>query len=130
MARFLPPQASLEHLKNEAKALHNAHRDRKPEVCPVLRPADKEMPKLLGYRAPAVDQGYGTAADLERTEERGRIGAARPEFVSDHAKRRQRREMGTLGSGNHYLEFQRVTRIHAEEIAARYGLALDDIVIS
>jgi len=37
MVRFLPPQADLDHLKNEAKALHRAHKNREPEVCPVLR---------------------------------------------------------------------------------------------
>jgi tRNA-splicing ligase RtcB len=96
-----------------------------------IRLTDTQMDDMLeGGARWAVEQGYGTTADLERAEERGRIGAARPDFVSDHAKRRQRREMGTLGSGNHYLEFQRVTRIYAEDIAARYGLAPDDIVIS
>jgi tRNA-splicing ligase RtcB len=96
-----------------------------------IRLTNSQMDDMLeGGARWAVAQGYGTMTDLERTEERGCIGDARPDFVSDHAKRRQRREMGTLGSGNHYLEFQRVTRVYAEEIAARYGLALDDIVIS
>jgi tRNA-splicing ligase RtcB len=96
-----------------------------------IRLTNTQMDEMLeGGARWAVAQGYGTTADLERTEERGCIGAARPEFVSDHAKHRQRCEMGTLGSGNHYLEFQRVTRIYAEDIAACYGLAPDDIVIS
>ena len=78
----------------------------------------------------AVDQGYGTGDDLERTEERGCIAGANPAHVSDHAKHRQRREMGTLGSGNHYLEMQRIATIYDDEIARQFGLAVDDIVIS
>jgi len=78
----------------------------------------------------AVDLGYGTAQDLERSEERGCIAGADPDAVSDHAKKRQRREMGTLGSGNHYLEVQRVSRLFDKRIAADFGLAVDDIVVS
>ena len=61
----------------------------------------------------AVEQGYGGASDLDRTEERGCITGADPGAVSERARNRQRREMGTLGSGNHYLEVQRVAEIFA-----------------
>ena len=59
----------------------------------------------------AVERGWGEARDLERIEEAGRMAGAQPEHVSERAKERQRREMGTLGSGNHYLEVQIVTKI-------------------
>jgi tRNA-splicing ligase RtcB len=85
---------------------------------------------LRGGARWAVAQGYGTEADLGRTEERGCIEGAQPEHVSDHAKRRQRREMGTLGSGNHYLEVQRVATVFDREIANAFALAEDDIIIS
>jgi tRNA-splicing ligase RtcB len=78
----------------------------------------------------AVEQGYGNADDLERTEERGCIAGADPDAVSERAKKRQRREMGTLGSGNHYLEVQRVAEIFDANAAAAYGLAIDDLVVS
>jgi tRNA-splicing ligase RtcB len=92
---------------------------------------DREMDEmLLGGAHWAIEQGYGTPGDLERTEERGCIAGARPEYVSDRAKRRQRREMGTLGSGNHYLEIQRVATVYAPAIAARFELREDDVVIS
>ena len=78
----------------------------------------------------AVEQGWGNAEDLERTEERGCIAGADPGEVSAKAKARQRREMGTLGSGNHYLEVQRVSEVYDDRIAAAFGLRLDDIVIS
>jgi tRNA-splicing ligase RtcB len=92
---------------------------------------DEQMDAMLAGGARwAVEQGYGSADDLERTEERGCVAGAEPGHVSDHAKRRQRREMGTLGSGNHYLEVQRVGAIHAPEISNAYGLEEDDILIS
>jgi tRNA-splicing ligase RtcB len=54
---------------------------------------------------------------------------AKPGAVSQQAKKRQRDEMGTLGSGNHYLEVQEVTAVYAPEIAAAFGLRLGDIVV-
>ena len=92
---------------------------------------DRQMDDmLLGGARWAVEQGFGTSDDLEHTEERGCIAGAKPEYVSDHAKRRQRREMGTLGSGNHYLEIQRIATVFDAAIAASFGLLEDDIVIS
>lgn len=90
-----------------------------------------EMDKMLqGGARWAVQQGYGEQADLERIEEKGCIAGAMPDKVSDHAKERQRREMGTLGSGNHYLEVQEVTDIYDQAAAAALGLAKNDIVVS
>ena len=92
---------------------------------------DEQMDAMLtGGARWAVEQGYGKPVDLERTEERGCIGDADPACVSDHAKRRQRREMGTLGSGNHYLEVQRVAKIYEPDIARQFELVEDDVVIS
>ncbi len=78
----------------------------------------------------AVEQGYGVAADLAMIEEHGCIDGAHPGNVSSLAKRRQRGEMGTLGSGNHYLEVQKVERVHDERAAAAYGLFEDQVVVS
>ncbi|MFO1420906.1 MAG: RtcB family protein [Candidatus Competibacteraceae bacterium] len=78
----------------------------------------------------AVRRGYGTEEDLERIEENGRMPDARPDEVSDKAKQRQRDEMGTLGSGNHYLEVQQVARVFDPVIATAYGLREGDVVIS
>jgi tRNA-splicing ligase RtcB len=77
----------------------------------------------------AVAQGYGPEAELEFVEERGRIAGADPAMVSHVAKRRQRAEMGTLGSGNHYLEVQVVERIEDEPAARAYGLRVGDVVV-
>ncbi len=91
----------------------------------------REMDAMLhGGAQWAVQRGYGESADLERIEERGCAEDALPEHVSAQAKQRQRDEMGTLGSGNHYLEVQKVTRIFATDIAQAYGLREGDVLVS
>jgi tRNA-splicing ligase RtcB len=94
-----------------------------------LNPAAMDA-MLLGGAQWAVAQGYGDAADLEYTEEQGCMGGAQPACVSEHAKRRQRDEMGTLGSGNHYLEVQKVTQLFDSSAAQAMGLHEDDVVVS
>ncbi len=90
-----------------------------------------EMDAMLSGGARwAVERGYGESADLERVEENGRMAGARPEEVSDHAKKRQEDEVGTLGSGNHYLEVQEVTQIFDEPVAAQFGVGRGDVVVS
>ena len=94
-----------------------------------LNPAAMDA-MLTGGAQWAVQQGYGCTDDLERTEERGRMRGAQPDCVSEHAKRRQRDEMGTLGSGNHYLEVQKVTRVFDAGVAQVMGLHERDVVVS
>ena len=84
---------------------------------------------LAGGARWAVEQGWGTAEDLERVEEQGQMSHAKPGNVSEHAKKRQRDEMGTLGSGNHYLEVQEVTAVYDETIARAFGIARGAIVV-
>jgi tRNA-splicing ligase RtcB len=97
----------------------------------ALHLGEAEMEDMLrGGAAWATKRGYGTDADLERTEELGIMAGALPEHVSPKARRRQQDEMGTLGSGNHYLEVQRVAAIYDAEAATAFGLGLDDIVVS
>lgn len=95
----------------------------------TLEPPEMDA-MLAGGARWAVERGYGEAEDLDRIEEAGCMAGADPSAVSDHAKKRQRREMGTLGSGNHYLEVQRVETIHDADIADAYGLTPDGIVIA
>ncbi|WP_290633199.1 RtcB family protein [Aquisalimonas sp.] len=78
----------------------------------------------------AVRCGWGEERDLERIEERGMMAGAVPALISAEARKRQRAEMGTLGSGNHYLEVQRVAEILDEPTAAAFGLVRDEVVIS
>ena len=85
---------------------------------------------LRGGARWAVQRGYGTPDDLEAIEEHGCMPDAQPEEVSRHAKQRQSGEMGTLGSGNHYLEVQRVAEIFDGDVAASFQLQPDDVVVS
>lgn len=90
-----------------------------------------EMDAMLAGGAKwAVGKGYGLHEDLEFIEEHGCMAGARPENVSDHAKKRQQDEMGTLGSGNHYLEVQQVVTVFDAEAAAAFGVRKGDIVVS
>ncbi len=85
---------------------------------------------LMGGARWAVGEGYGAIADLTHIEDSGCAAGADPGAVSDQAKRRQRDEMGTLGSGNHYLELQVVAELFDQAAAHDYGLAVDDVVVS
>jgi tRNA-splicing ligase RtcB len=97
----------------------------------MLRLSPAELDDVLtGGAAWAVAQGFGVPEDLDFIEDGGRIEGAVPANVSDLAKKRQRGEMGTLGSGNHYLEVQVVDRIYDEETAAGFGLWPGQIVVS
>jgi len=78
----------------------------------------------------AVQQGYGIDADLDRIEEHGCMAGAQPSAVSAQARRRQQDEMGTLGSGNHYLEVQRVADVYDAAAARAFGLTAEDAVVS
>ncbi len=96
-----------------------------------LRLDAPEMDAMLrGGARWAVDRGYGSAADLERIEEHGCMAGAEPDKVSEHAKRRQRDEIGTLGSGNHYLELQEVVEIYDPQAADRFRLRQGEVVVS
>jgi len=85
---------------------------------------------LTGGARWALEQGFGEEQDLERIEEHGCMAGAETSYVSPKARERQKDEMGTLGSGNHYLEVQRVSEIYDPEIAKAFGLRKDSVVIT
>ncbi|MBY0546430.1 MAG: RtcB family protein [Candidatus Obscuribacterales bacterium] len=70
----------------------------------------------------ALERGYATEDDVERTEERGEMPGADPAAVSPRAKKRGSDQLGTLGSGNHFLEIDRVEQIFDRELADAFGL--------
>ena len=76
-----------------------------------------------------VEAGYGTESDLEHCEDNGVRRDADPEAVPQRAKDRGQNQMGSLGSGNHFLEVQRVTDVFDEGIAEAYGLEADQVVV-
>ena len=78
-----------------------------------------------------VDNGMGWKADIQRTEGHGKIDWADPSKVSDKARKRGMNQLGTLGSGNHYLEvqFASASNIFDEETAKAFGIALPDQIV-
>ncbi|HIP99429.1 TPA: RtcB family protein, partial [Candidatus Bipolaricaulota bacterium] len=78
----------------------------------------------------ALEQGFGVPEDLEYIEEGGRMEGADPAAVSFKAKQRQFKQVGTLGSGNHYLEVQYVEEVYDPEAAAAYGIEEGQILVA
>ncbi|MEK6831510.1 MAG: RtcB family protein, partial [Thermoproteota archaeon] len=77
----------------------------------------------------AIDNGYGSSHDADVCEENGQIKNADPNKVSDKARQRGAPQLGSLGSGNHFLEVQKVSEIHDEEAAKRMGIKEGTITI-
>jgi tRNA-splicing ligase RtcB len=118
-------------------------RDRlQPRLHAVMNRLDRGIPRGVGtrgvWRLPnrdtlqqvltggarfAVEQGHGVAADLERCEDGGVMAGADAAAVSDRAIERGLEQIGSLGSGNHFLEVQAVDRVYDPAAAAQLGLA-------
>ncbi|HXW52506.1 MAG TPA: RtcB family protein, partial [Myxococcota bacterium] len=82
-----------------------------------------DLDKVLEQGAPRmVELGFGTESDLEACESNGHLADAMPLLVSEHAKDRGKDQLGTLGSGNHFLEIQVVDEIFDQETANVFGL--------
>ena len=82
-----------------------------------------ELDKILQYGVKRmVDLGYGTDEDVEYCEENGAMDSAEPDIISDKAKKRGADQLGTLGSGNHFLEVQVVDEIFDTKAADAFGL--------
>jgi len=95
-----------------------------------VRLSVKEEKKVLTQgSAWAVKQGFGDQADLDHTEDGGRLPGADPEAVSKRALERGLRQLGTLGSGNHFLEVGVVDRIYDGTTAAAFGLFKDQVTV-
>jgi len=90
----------------------------------------QERRVLLDGARWAVREGFGTDADLDHIEEGGVILGADPELISDRALERGRSQLGTLGSGNHFLEVQKVDRIFDARAAEVLGLFEGQITVS
>jgi len=77
----------------------------------------------------AIEQGYGDSADLEHIEENGCITGADPSLVSERAYERGRNQLGTLGSGNHFLEIGYVDEVYDERVAEQLGIPLGTVTV-
>jgi tRNA-splicing ligase RtcB len=109
ISRLVPAGAGREALK-----LNSAELDR------VLREGPEALLEL---------RGIGTEADIEHTESRGRLDGADPEAMSERARQRGSGQLGTVGSGNHFIEVQRVERLLDERSAEAYGLRRGAITV-
>jgi tRNA-splicing ligase RtcB len=96
---------------------------------PLRLSAKDERQVLSEGAAWVVRQGYGTAADLETTEDCGVMAGADPDTVSDRALERGKDQLGTLGSGNHFLEIEVVEEIFDDTAAAAFGLAPGQVCV-
>jgi len=94
----------------------------------ALKPG--ELDEVLANGAAwAVGKGYGRPDDLSVQEEEGRLAGAKPEEVSESARKRGAKQLGTLGSGNHFLEVQAVDEVFAPEFAAAMGLRRGGVTV-
>ena len=84
---------------------------------------------LVEGPAPLVEKGYGDPEDLEHIESGGRLAGADPGAVSERAYERGLPQLGTLGSGNHFLEVQYVDEIYDDEAARAFGLSMGRITV-
>jgi len=90
----------------------------------------EQIDKILEGGIPQlVENGYGGKEDVENCEANGKLEWADASAVSSHAKNRGRDQVGTLGSGNHFLELQKVDEIFDEKVADAFGLFKDQVVI-
>lgn len=95
-----------------------------------LKVSKDEFKKVITLGAQwAITQGFGFEHDLKATEETGRFLGADPKAVSDRAVERGLSQLGTLGSGNHYLEIQKVKEIFEPELASNFGINLKDQIV-
>jgi tRNA-splicing ligase RtcB len=94
----------------------------------ALTPSELEEVLVEGAHW-VVKQGYGEAVDAEFSEAGGALPEADPNKVSARAKERGRRQLGTIGSGNHFLEVQYVERVEDEAAARVLGLEPDRVVV-
>jgi tRNA-splicing ligase RtcB len=90
------------------------------------RELERVMAEGAGW---AVGRGHGTREDLQAIESAGTIPRADPDQVSRHAVERGIRQLGSLGSGNHFLEVQVVDEVYDEAAAARLGLAAGRVTL-
>ena len=131
--RLLASTLSVEEVKPKIRELVNQlFRDvpsgagRKGDIRASHRDLDRVLSEGAAWM---VEQGYGVPEDLEQCEESGAIDGADPSAVSDRAKARGLPQIGTLGSGNHFLEVQYVESIFEPGISQTLGLYQDEVVV-
>ena len=116
-------------VKDLVSALYNSIPAGVGSVGKIRVTAREEEKILTGGAKWAVSKGYGVDRDLEYTEDGGAMEGADPSMVSDRAYERGKRQSGTLGSGNHFVEVQSVDEIYDEGIAGAFGIQKGEITV-
>ncbi|MDX1741806.1 MAG: RtcB family protein, partial [Rhodothermales bacterium] len=131
--RLLASRLKRADVADRLRDLVNALFDRVPTgvgSAGALRVSVQELRKVSERGAAwAVSKGFGSSTDLEYIEENGRIDGADPSTISDKAWKRGAPQLGTLGSGNHFLEFGYVGEIYDDAAAQTLGLSLDQVTV-
>jgi tRNA-splicing ligase RtcB len=132
--RLLAAPFSAEELGDRREALVHAIARAVPAGAGrdgALALRGERLDRVLREGAQAVvdEHGLGTADDVERTESVGRLPGAEPALVSPRARERGRTQLGTLGSGNHFVEVQRVDRVLDADAAAAFGLREGQVTV-
>jgi tRNA-splicing ligase RtcB (3'-phosphate/5'-hydroxy nucleic acid ligase) len=95
-----------------------------------IKLSSQEEKKVLTMGAAwAIQNGYGFEKDLDKIEENGTLENADPDLISDHALQRGRAQLGTLGSGNHFVEIGAVREVFDEQTAKVLGLEKDQVTL-
>lgn len=127
--RLVRTDLTLDEIRDRIRDLVDALYERVPAGVGgrgLLRLSDSDFREVAVHGARwCVERGYGWPEDLDRTEERGAIGGADPDRVSPRALERGRAQVGTLGSGNHYLEIQVVKPEDVLDGQAAAAMGLD-----
>jgi tRNA-splicing ligase RtcB len=131
--KLLGSEILADEIKNNLGKLADEIYREVPSGLGVGRQMKLDMPsfdKILESGAErVVEQGYGEKEDLENCEANGRLAWADASAVSMQAKNRGRDQVGTLGSGNHFLEIQKVSEIFEKEAAKSFGLFENQVVV-
>ena len=131
--RLLTSEYTQDEIEQDLEKLAQEIQSRVPSglgVGRVARLSIKEIEKILENGVPyLVKQGYGEEQDIENCEEQGKMEQADASCVSDRAKTRGRNQVGTLGSGNHFISLEKVAEIYDEQAAKVFGLFKDQVVV-
>ncbi|WP_297692769.1 RtcB family protein [uncultured Eudoraea sp.] len=131
--RLLSSQLQIEDVKDQLEDLvHELNKEIPTGLGKggTIRLSQEEMENVLAIGAEwAVEHGYGTLEDLEYIESKGKLADASPKAVSAMAKNRGHDQLGTIGSGNHFVEVSYITEIFDDSIAKTYGLRKGQVTV-
>ena len=125
----LPKQEVLAHLDGLSGALFRAIPSGIGSTSHVSLTSQQLCDVLEQGAAWAVGEGYGTAEDLQHTEEEGTVDGALVDEISERARQRGLRQLGSLGSGNHFVEVAWVAEVYDKVVAHAFGLVEGHVTV-